>query len=234
MKMPQLQAILSQDFTTTMSATWTPSPASCSQLKLAQLGNWQQWRSGIGEKIVTLSLPWYDLQLFGELEKCSFPALRQFRVFTISSQSGTVDGIFRLLRKIGSNLHSLQLGMNYFHHAIPEELWEVCPRLERFDSTLSIVYPPPEDHPLSTMSFFMPDTLASTSFSADLKGFRCIRHLIAQDIWKGVKNMMEGYGSARIWISSLIETCDVRGVTLEDATGVLIDDSFIRDLLYAS
>jgi hypothetical protein len=73
-------------------------------------------------------------------------------------------GLLRFLADIGSNLLSLQIGSSFLQGKVMmDEIWHICPRLVRLDSGFLFLFPPPLNHPIHTISIFIPPYPSSAS-----------------------------------------------------------------------
>jgi hypothetical protein len=62
-----------------------------------------------------------------------------------------LKSVLPILRAVGSKLLTLYLYQQMEHYEAPHELWDLCPRLTTFRTTMMVVFPPPFFHPIQTL-----------------------------------------------------------------------------------
>lgn len=130
----------------------------------------------------------------------------------------------------GHNLRSLLLRCSIWDLTLPEGLWELCLRIEPFDTSVRIPYFPPPNHPLHTMSYSMSRPAVRgppIPFDSDIKNFSSLRRLICQHGWGLELAPRTSKGFNLNWTRALFEQCTRYGVILEDINGVMFIDSRI-------
>jgi hypothetical protein len=101
--------------------------------------------------IIHTPLPQTDLSS----ENWYLPGLRNLRLAYYRPSDNTQDLpdiLCPLLMAIGANLVWLDIASANSDHEIPSLLWALCPHLEYFKTAMKLSNPPPEDHPLRTLS----------------------------------------------------------------------------------
>jgi hypothetical protein len=134
------------------------------------------------------------------------------------------------MENIGQNLSSLQIGLVNNKEVLPKEVLELCPRLERLDTTLCLRHPPPSDHPLYTVGLRLPfydyenfwiDVIVSP-FPPDIDGWESMGKFIVDVDWRKLKDSDAPFLQlVKDW--GLV--CQQHGVALEDPCGVSLEDS---------
>lgn len=169
------------------------------------------------------------------LDKCDLPALQHLRFTSYSHVlRHTINDLIPILEKLGRNLLSLEVGRYLCDVTIPQEIWELCPRLERLDSRLHLHYPPPQNHPLHTISAFFPYLQAysmewTIPFAASLLSSPSLRRIILECSWSTVRATAPA--SLYTWLRDCENACEENSVSLEDLDGKSFKDSDIRTLL---
>lgn len=168
------------------------------------------------------------------LETVSLPSLRHLRfVGRTDELVKHIDHLVRQLEVVGCNLRSLQLGGYGVHWtAVPQEVWRLCPSLERLDSGLSLHYPPPPGHPLNTVSIPFPhewkeemeEVENGVPFPTTLQDWPSLRRIY---FFEDKRLLEEDLGPAcRSFVLDLIRECKRRCVVIEDATGIVSEEDW--------
>ena len=103
--------------------------------------------------LVTLA---FDLRLGGKYDTLlwELPSLRYLRVSATKCKSSpdfVTVAVLHLLAAVGQQLRSFYLLHQPAKMETSSGIWELCPRLEIFRSSLLLVPPPPHDHPIHTI-----------------------------------------------------------------------------------
>jgi hypothetical protein len=193
---------------------------------LVGLWEWEENLQVKSSSITTLSFPlrypfprpdWFTN------ENCSFPALRYLyfdESYTMRDEREHLwDSIEALLKILGRELRSLYLPNNGTDYNLPENIWDLCPKLELLHTDMALEWAPPPEHPLHiiglpTYRFF--DNLGFSQ-QPELPDWPVIRAVRFDMIWK---SYLSKYREPPMhWDPDL---------RLEDAIGVTYDE-YLKD-----
>ena len=136
------------------------------------------------------------------------------------------DFLVPILHMVGSRLRSLYVSGGRFEHKIPSTIWDMCPELERIHAPLDMDAPPPDFHPLRTVSLSYLDfkTASILEMAAPIFTWPNLRKVIVNTEWDwiGVNESLE------FWTRKL-EIWSRLGIRLEDRNGDTFD-SFIQSI----
>lgn len=236
--MPLLKVMVRVVITDVMSQDWTETISSSPCLKVADFAHDSlQQQTLHSSSLTTLSYRNNENPFSLLLNDINLPALRHLRLtperYTLERQ---IEHLIPLLERIGRNLVTLQIGLFHSIKFVPQEIWEVCPRLQRLDSALRLPHSPPSNHPLHTISIFIPyvhtnavGRILVSPFPTSLHDWVSLRQVIINNGWKLVFGIthVDILRSIRQWVNTCKRCC----VDLKDAWGVLFEDSGLERYL---
>lgn len=173
------------------------------------------------------------------LEKFHLPSLRHLRFSSHASQIGEQSNrLIPLLKAVGRNLLSLQVGTGTGSwEALPPEVWELCPLLERLDTTLCYRHPPHPSHPIHTISavfrFAIVQNEEVKRFSrlpTSLNNWPSLRRIIIKDIWDQLPYSWTPE-EIRSFLLTYISYCEENGISVQDQKGILLKESGLESFL---
>lgn len=144
------------------------------------------------------------------------PSLRHLHV------DGRLQRVLSMIRRVGSTLKSLSWDQSRYE-VIPQEIWDICPNLERLNIDCQSSSSPPPDHPINT--------LVTTLFDLPLGGANLKSIQIWFPAWTNVSRMIL---RSTLWenfdrdlLPSQLEwmrLCRENKIRLEDMNGHTLED----------
>lgn len=169
----------------------------------------------VGQNVVTLSLLFIDYRKFSDPYTLKFPSLRHLRIehgLTIQEADQLMQEItIPILKNSGSNIHSIYIHGEVFMPLPPLDIWELCPKLNRFGNGIDFIPPPPSDHPVHT--YIAPNYLSDLR---DFKAFHWpnLQRVVMDKNWADKKDIPEPRVS-----DAWSQMAAKRGVRIEDRNG---------------
>jgi hypothetical protein len=141
-----------------------------------------------------------------------------------------VKQLVHTLEGIGQNLLSLRIRIAFTEAlTLPQEVLELCPRLEKLDTVLCLRYPPPPNHPLHIVHLPLPfyehygrNYSVVSPFPPGIDGWESVGTFIVSVDWRELKDSHAPFFQlVKDW--GLV--CQQHGMVVEDRLGVSLQDS---------
>jgi hypothetical protein len=177
-------------------------------------------------ELLGLTTLWLRVNAVDELFNCSFPSLEHLSLFVQDGGWGGPHDLIRLLQLHGRRLISF-IDCSWFRpEKLPDEIWELCPGLERFGSSFS--WP---------ANLRIPSTLKLLHLSESLLFSRQKYMIPGAPLYDaGVIIRWNREWGALLWRAHVVMKYVVyaidHGLSMQDASGITFQEFIVAILLY--